>query len=159
MPTTADKKEGGVLYFAYGSNLNIEQMKSRCPAAQPLRRFKVTDARLVFRGFADCAYEPGAVCHGGVWRITPQCEAALDIYEEVTSGMYRKELVELPAPIEGEAQLMLYIMNSTGIMPPSLSYLEVIRQGYRDFKLPVAALDHAVRTSRNASSPAASGSL
>jgi hypothetical protein len=134
-----------VLYFAYGSNLNIKQMKSRCPAAQPLRRFKVADARLVFRSFADCVHEPGAVCHGGVWRITPQCEAALDIYEELVSGLYRKERIELSEPIEGEGELMLYLMNSTGIMPPSLSYLDVIRQGYRDFELPIAALDDAVR--------------
>lgn len=136
-----------MLYFAYGSNLNVEHMKVQCPAARPLRRFSITNARLVFRRYADCVREPGAVCHGGLWRITPPCEAALDIYEDVAGGLYRKQRVELSAPVDGGTEMLVYVMNSTDIVPPSPSYLELIRQGYRDFELPAAALDDAERTS------------
>jgi hypothetical protein len=137
-----------MLYFAYGSNLNIEQMKRRCPGATPLGRFSLTDARLVFRGVADCIYEAGAICEGGLWEITPQCEHALDIYEGISGGLYRKEYVESDA-----GPILLYQMNSTGIYPPSFGYLATIRRGYADFKLPVSALSDAVKASHDDKHP------
>ena len=136
------------LCFAYGSNLNIAQMAQRCPAAEPLYRLRLQGWRLVFRGVADCIQEEGAVCYGGVWRITPACERALDAYEAVASGMYRRVFLKLKQPSLGEARMLIYCMNSTGIMPPSEYYLDVIREGYRDFSMPRAAhtmLNRAVR--------------
>jgi hypothetical protein len=47
-----------MLYFAYGSNLNIAGMAQRCPAAKPVSRFLLPNARLVFRGVADCIDDP-----------------------------------------------------------------------------------------------------
>lgn len=148
IPVAEKSPEGGVLYFAYGSNLNIADMRMRCPAAQPLRSLTIAGARLVFRRFADCVPEPGAACHGGLWRITPPCEAALDVYEELASGLYRKQVVVLTAPLDGELEVLMYVMNAVDIAPPSPGYLEVLRHGYRDFGLPVAALDEAARASR-----------
>lgn len=133
-----------MLYFAYGSNLNIAAMAARCPAAEPLTGFRLPDARLVFRGVADCIYAPGEKCPGGIWRITPECEAALDRYEGVASGLYWKHFLPVRAP-GGETQMLVYVMNSTGILPPSVQYLETIKQGYRDFDLPLRYLKKAVR--------------
>jgi hypothetical protein len=106
----------------------------------------------VFRGVADCVYEPGSQCPGALWKITPACEAALDRYEGVAGGFYRKEYAELSG-IDGETHLMYYAMNSTGIFPPSVAYLNVIRQGYRDFKLPLGSLEDAVRASYDDKAP------
>src|SRR5215471_3552853 len=106
-----------MLCFAYGSNLHVGQMAQRCPAAKPLGRIILPDWKLVFRGVADCVPEPGAVCYGGVWRITQDCERALDRYEGVRSGAYRKQYVPVTGDVEGEA--LIYVMNSTGIFPPS----------------------------------------
>jgi hypothetical protein len=125
--------------FAYGSNLNLAQMARRCPAAVPLGRWRLADWRLVFRGVADCIPEPGAVCYGGVWRITPRCEHALDAYEGIGSGMYAKTYIPIKRTPQGETELLIYTMNSTGIMPPSESYYDVIKRGYRDFRMPRAA--------------------
>jgi hypothetical protein len=141
------------LYFAYGSNLNIEQMAYRCPAAKPLKRFIMPDMRLVFRGVADVIEEPGATCPGGLWLITPDCEAALDLYEGIRSGMYRKVEVKLPEPIYGATHVMYYAMNSTGIFPPSFHYLAGIRQGYRDFKLKQKPLNDAVAAAYDDKAP------
>lgn len=141
-----------MLYFAYGSNLNLAQMRVRCPKAKPVGSITLRDSRLVFRGVADCAYEPGATIPGGLWRITPECEAALDRYEGVASGMYRREMVPLTG-FDGETEMLLYAMNSTGIMPPSEGYLASIVQGYRDFKLPIKYLRDAVRASWDDKSP------
>jgi AIG2-like family len=109
-------------------------MAQRCPGAKPLGRIKLSGWKLVFRGVADAIQEPGAFCYGGVWRITPEDEVALDTYEGVRPGLYRKEYI--PIVPYGEDCMLIYTMNSTGIFPPSESYLECIKQGYRDFKMP-----------------------
>lgn len=146
------------LYFAYGSNLNIAQMRVRCPLATPIGKFKVNDLRLVFRGVADVVDEPGAFCWGGLWRITEQCEVALDRYEgfraeDPAAGMYRKEYFPLREPWEGHEQVLFYQMNSTGIYPPSEGYLNCIMQGYRNFRLPLSYLRDAVRASWDDKAP------
>lgn len=147
------------LYFAYGSNLNVAQMKRRCPRAIPLRRWKLGNARLLFRGVADCVLDEGSACYGGMWLITPECERALDAYEgfrrdEPECGMYRKIHMPLPGPMhDGHTALMYYAMNSEGIMPPSGGYLDSIIQGYRDFKLPMRPLKDAVAASHEYKNP------
>jgi len=128
-----------MIYFAYGSNLNIGQMSYRCPGAVALGWAKLKDWRLVFRGVADCVREEGAFCYGGVWRLTPECERTLDVYEGIRSGMYRREMIPLARPCDGEHETLIYTMNSIGIMPPSAAYLRSIEQGYRDFRLPKVA--------------------
>jgi hypothetical protein len=126
------------LMFAYGSNLNLAQMHRRCPNAKPLGRFKLPDWRLVFRGVADCIPEEGSFCYGGAWVITDRCEEALDIYEGVDSGMYRKEYIRLK-PHKYGSEMLVYCMNSTGIAPPSQYYFDSIKDGYRDFGMPKEA--------------------
>jgi hypothetical protein len=135
-----------VLYFAYGSNLNVLHMAQRCPAAIPVGRFYLPHARLVFRGVADCIADANSQCPGGIWKITPECEQALDHYEGIAGGLYRKVFLPI-APIDDETELMLYTMHSEGIYPPSQVYLDSIKQGYRDFNLPLASLRAAVKAS------------
>ena len=136
-----------MLYFAYGSNTCMASMKARCPAAVPLRKMMLRDSALVFRHVADCIWEPGSKTPGGIWKITDACEEALDRYEGIHRGLYRKESVTLAEPFHGETEVMLYVMNSTGILPPSPGYLDIIKQGYRDFGLPLSALRAAVKRS------------
>lgn len=129
------------LYVAYGSNLCMDHMAARCPGAQALGTSHINDMRLIFRHVADVIHAKGYQVPVGVWRITRQCEAALDRYEGVKGGLYRKEYVTFPK--HGPA--LIYMMNSTGIMPPSEFYLDTIREGYGDFGLNTKPLDAAVR--------------
>lgn len=148
-----------MLYFAYGSNLNIKQMKYRCPKAVALGNFYLRDARLIFRGVADCIYLPGAICPGGIWSITKDCERALDRYEgfhedDLEGSMYRKQILKIRnADDEVSMEVMIYRMNSTGIFPPSQSYLDTIAEGYRNFKLPLKRLRQAVKRSYDNKAP------
>lgn len=147
-----------MLYAAYGSNLNVAQMRTRCPDAVPLGSIMLTNTRLVFRGVADVIREDGATCPVGLWRITPRCEAALDRYEGYRpeypdSGMYRKEIVEVAGLPDGETEIMLYCMNSTGIYPPSEGYYQCIVQGYKDFEMDRAPLRLALKHSHDEKRP------
>jgi len=115
----------------------MAQMTQRCPKAEALGRLTLPDRRLVFRGVADCIAEPRAICYGGLWRITPECERALDHYEGVARGTYRKEYIRLEARPDDE--ILIYCMNSTKVFPPSEGYLASITEGYRDFAMPRTA--------------------
>lgn len=144
------------IYFAYGSNLNRDQMARRCPDAVPLDSLELPGARLVFRGVADVVFEDGATCPGGLWQITPACEAELDRYEGFQpdgGGMYRKVYVPVEGLPDGETEVMLYVMNSTGIMPPAVWYYNAIAEGYEDFGLSPIELRKALKHSHDAKRP------
>lgn len=131
------------LYLAYGSNLNKNQMRRRCPTARPLGSLMLQDAQLVFRGVADVIYMPGGQVPVGVWRIHRDDEAALDRYEGVHGKFYTKEMVELD---DGQ-EALLYVMNSQGVYPPSQYYYDVVKKGYADFGLEIGYLSNALKQS------------
>ena len=58
-----------MLYFAYGSNLNKQQMSIRCPKAKALGAAYIVGWRLVFRGVADIerTNDPSAMLPVGFW--------------------------------------------------------------------------------------------
>lgn len=136
-----------MLYFAYGSNLNIENMAHRCPAAKKVGRLFVEDAALVFRGVADVTIRENSVVPGGLWEITRACERSLDQYEGVASNFYLKRYLTIKRKGKKEQVLFYQMRMSTGVQPPSEFYLEVIAQGYRDFNLPLEVLDAALAES------------
>ena len=140
-----------MLYFAYGSNLNISQMRVRCPQAKKVGPLILPGSQLVFRGVADVEYQPGAVVHGGVWNITPQCLRALDLYEGVrgdAEGMYYRDYfkVRYHGSIE---DVLVYRMTRGGYYPPGRDYYQSILQGYKDFNLDPTHLQQAARRSAN----------
>lgn len=119
-----------MLYLAYGSNLHIGQMSGRCPAADPIRAFDLPDWKLVFRSVADIEPEIGASVPVALWDISKRCEKALDIYEGVAHGMYRKEFVEVD-----EGQALVYLMNSDELYPAGHYYYNTILGGYQDWEM------------------------
>lgn len=138
----------GKLYWAYGSNLNVKQMKIRCPKAKKIAAFPLEGGQLVFRGVADVISDPKSLVMGGLWEITPDCEKALDAYEGVRgdAGMYTKEYIDATHRGE-EISILWYKMNSEGVMPPSQHYFDVIAQGFDDFGLDKSFLHEALERS------------
>lgn len=137
------KKE--MIYIAYGSNMNIEQMKRRCPKAIPIGKGILKDYKLVFKGVADVIKSPGDEVPIAIWKITEECEKALDRYEGFPH-LYRKEYVTVE--IEGKEETgMVYVMNRGNIAPPNCYYYNVIHEGYKDFKINKNALEKAYRES------------
>lgn len=135
------------LMIAYGSNLSKAQMRRRCPTARPLGKFMFRDARLVFRSVADLEFVPGAQTPCALWSVGPDDEHALDGYEGIASGVYFKTR-EITLEYQGKRRpSLLYLMNSDAIYPPSRYYVDIIRQGYRDFNLDQSYLDDAIRRS------------
>jgi len=138
------------LYIAYGSNLHIKGMQSRCPDAKPIGPLMMGNARLVFRGVADVQVEPDSMCPAGLWEISERDEERLDIYEGVRNGLYQKHWVKLPSR---RRKALIYLMPDRGIFPPSAWYANVLRDGYRQFKLDESFLDEAIRHSFDQKAP------
>ena len=90
-------------YIAYGSNLNIPQMRMRCPTARIIGTSELPDHRLLFRGSQTGAYltvEPyeGESVPVAVWEVSARDETALDRYEGFPRFYYKAELT---LPITG----------------------------------------------------------
>ena len=100
-------------YIAYGSNLNLRQMKMRCPTAKVMGTAVIKDYELLFKGSLTGAYltiEPkkGSEVPVAVWTVTETDEEALDRYEGCPVFYYK-----------------------IGI--PSLSYVRTCLEGYISF--------------------------
>ncbi len=52
------------LYFAYGSNINLDQMEYRCPDAKVVGPVMLDNYELLFRGCATIAPKDGSTVHG-----------------------------------------------------------------------------------------------
>lgn len=141
------RKNGRLLYFAYGSNLSVAQMKKRCPKARKFKPLYITDGRLVFRGHADLQTFEGGRIAGGLWEITEECERALDWNEGVSTGTYAKRYLTFRMSGGAIRDCLFYKMRLGGIQPPSQEYLNTIAQGYRDFDLDLSLLDEALERS------------
>ena len=144
-------------YIAYGSNLNIRQMRMRCPGARVIGTSEVRDYELLFKGSKTGSYltiEPkaGASVPVAVWEVTERDEMALDHYEGFPDFYYKAEMV---LPIKGiktgkvrRRRVFVYIMHeerSLGL--PSASYVAVCREGYDAFGFGQRYLTDAIQRS------------
>ncbi len=131
-------------YIAYGSNMNVEQMRHRCPRAVVVGTSTVKDYELLFRGGkhgAVATIEPreGESVPVVIWSIAPTDERSLDIYEGYPR-LYEKEnfVVELNGE---EITAMAYIMTPGRTQgAPAPYYLQTIECGYDKFDIPKKGL-------------------
>ena len=138
------------LYFAYGANTNVAAMARRCPKAQPLGPMNFKDYKLVFRGVADIVPCKGEQVFGALWRITDECEQALDAFEGFPN-LYTKIYGELTSKGKTE-EVMMYAMtpeHHRGTGAPSATYEATLRQGYCTFGLPQSQIDDAIAAAKN----------
>ena len=126
------------LYFAYGANLHLDNMRSRCPDAVAIQPFHLEDHRLAFSGVATILPEQASRVPGALWAISEADERALDQFEG-WPYLYRKETIR-----QDGIEFMVYVMNSTIAGEPSKPYLDTIAAGYQDWGLALEDLDTAV---------------
>lgn len=75
-----------MLYVAYGSNLNVQQMSYRCPGATVAFTGYLINWKLLYRGshtgsYATVKRQKGSRVPVAVWNIDSKNEKALDLYE------------------------------------------------------------------------------
>lgn len=144
-------------YIAYGSNLNINQMKYRCPAARIIGTSKLKDCHLLFKGSKTGSYltiEPqkGSIVPVAVWEVTADDEIRLDRYEGYPHFYYKADLaISVKGIRTGKIRnrtAFVYIMREDRpIGIPSKQYVEVCAEGYQDFGFDLNPLLEAVNYS------------
>lgn len=118
-------------YMAYGSNMNIEDMKLRCPAAKVVGRRYLNGYRLMFNRYATIVEDKNSSVPVLIWEISDNDENQLDIYEGYPK-LYHKETIK--GFIEGEREeIMVYVMNEFVPTPPTKEYFCTILSAYRTF--------------------------
>lgn len=138
-----------MLYFAFGSNLNIAQMNRRCPGSRVFGAATVKNWRLEFRGVADVVRKRGAKVRGGLWTVTADDVRKLDAYEGFPRLYTRREVVAIDAT-GTKRRAFLYVMRGGVISAPNPGYLGTILTGFRDFGLPIGPLAAAVDRAQRA---------
>jgi hypothetical protein len=144
------------LYVAYGSNLNKQQMKGRCPDAKFVGTGVIENYELQFKGslygaHATIAPKEGASVPVGLWTIQSRDESRLDMYEGYRKTGYRyydKEQVRVNMTNGGSVIGMVYIMDQKmDFGQPTPGYYDTVREGYANCGLDETVLEQALNSS------------
>ena len=131
-------------YIAYGSNLNIEQMKNRCKDAVKIGSAFLEGYKLVFDEYLTIEKEPGKKVPVGIWELSLDDVKSLDVYEGYPN-YYSKQYLDID--YNGKIiNALVYIKNKHNALPIFLSfdYFNICLKGYEDFDLDVSYLQEAI---------------
>lgn len=140
-----------MLYFAYGSNMDWDQMKKRCPSARFVGAAVLRDHRLAFTrrsvqrgcGVADAVPDQGAVIWGAVFEIADLDIGRLDAVEGYRPGRrgnaYRREERHVFVAGDDKQPLVaaVYFGQPENSPPlPNQEYKNLIVDGAKCWRLP-----------------------
>ena len=140
-----------IWYFAYGSNLNVAQMKKRIGEWKAERKAALKNYRLTFNGYsakwdnkgvADIVESEGNSVKGAIYRISEEQLAILDICEGYKGiegrNIYNRNVPERPMYVisggEEVGVVTYYVADAarqSKFNKPSDKYLETIIEGLR----------------------------
>jgi len=137
---------GGVInlhYFAYGSNMNWQQMQRRCPSSRfvcvarlPDYQFGITrHSRLRDCGTANVFPAPGCEVWGIVYDVNDPDLTILDSFEDG----YRREILSLQPIEDGKPplQALVYVADIEHNVPrPNGEYRRLMLEGAKHWQLP-----------------------
>ena len=131
-----------MLYFAYGSNLNLFQMKRRCKDSVFLKKYELKGYKLNFRSkyrAADIEKNKKSSVQGALFEISKSDEKKLDVYEDFPI-LYKKYYFYYYGK-----KVMTYTMNKKTVFRfPTERYLNIVKRGYKDCRLDIKFLKKAL---------------
>jgi hypothetical protein len=132
-----------VLYFAFASNMDVAQMAARCAGAGSRGVAELRDHRFGVgrRGYATVIREPGATVYGILWELRPEHEAALDVYEGVRHGLYRKVWLPVRSADGTDLKAIVYVAGDPARGNPVAGYLEKVVAAAEAHSLPAAYVE------------------
>ena len=147
-----------MLYFAYGSNMDEQRVKTadRCPNARFIFNALLPAHRLVFTRGADAAScaadavpDPAASVWGVVYDITDSDRRQLDAREGGAIHAYRARevLVHPHGDTEQRVMVLTYSASDPSDIqrPPTREYLDYLLGGARRWGLPADYIAHLER--------------
>ena len=128
-----------MLHFAYGSNMDRASMLRRCPGACAVGPARLDHWGFVVTrdGYASIVQRPGGVVHGVLWRLSARDLAALNAYESLDSGLYRRRMLAVSR--DGRrVRAVVYLAREARAGRPKPGYQALVVAAARAWDLPAA---------------------
>ena len=141
-----------IKYFAYGSNLDLPQMKSRCPESKLISKGSLSGYRLTFNrfssgwggGVADVIQAQGSKVWGLVFEISDTDLERLDRYEgyhKDETSLYERWKTVIDTPNGQICDVWVYtVAEKQKFVKPTLEYLQIIKDAAKKWNFPKAYL-------------------
>ena len=138
-------------YFAYGSNMDRAAMRKRCPTARALGPAVLHGWRFMIMtsGYGSIAPRAGACVHGVLWRLAPRDLAALNAYEALDSGLYRRRMLTVLAE-RRRRRALVFVGRRHGEGRPRPGYMGLVVAAARGWNLPARYVRALARWSPSA---------
>jgi len=129
------------LVFAYGANLDVPAMTRRCPRSRAVGPARLMRHRLAVmrEGWLTVVRDARENVHGLLWDIALSDVAALDRFEGVGTGLYRKILQSVATP-GGARRALVYVGANAGPGIADPAYIEGVIAAATALKLPATAI-------------------
>ena len=125
-------------HFGYGSNLNMEFLRSYCPSAEFIMRAYLPNYEVQFRfwserrqgGISTIIEKPGGLVHGVIYDVPEEELLDLDVLESVPQGLYRREtFLVLGEDMKWHGADLYRVAEPKGPFTPARSYVELMITG------------------------------
>ena len=137
------------LYFAYGSNMDVDAMARRCPRSKALGLARLERHRLAVmrEGWLTTVRDPASAVHGVLWDLDLSDAAALDRYEGLLQGLYAK-LMQAVIAERAPKRAIVYFGANAGPGVPRPAYIAEVLAAAKSWPVSeqgVAALERLAR--------------
>ena len=122
-----------LLYVAYGSNMNREQMLYRCPNAVEICGTYIEGWQLTMPFYANIEPQPGSRTPAIIWKINKDDELALDSYEGYPNLYGKADIIVAVngSPISAMAYIMADEYKNRSDLKAWNGYEEMIVRAYK----------------------------
>ena len=144
-----------IKYFAYGSNLDLAQMKIRCPSSELISKGSLSGYRLPFNryssgwggGVADVIQGKGSEVWGLEFELSDSHLKRLDSYEGCyndQTSLYERWKAIINTPKGQISDVWVYtVVEKQKFVQPTLEYLQIIKDAAVRWNFPKITEDKA----------------
>ena len=141
-----------IKYFAYGSNLDLSQMKRRCPSSKLISKGSLSGYRLTFNkfssgwggGVADVIQDQGSKVWGLIFELSDTDLERLDRYEgyhKDWTNLYERWKAVIDTPNGQICDVWVYtVVEKQKFVKPTPEYLQIIKDAAVKWNFPKAYL-------------------
>ncbi|GIW65482.1 MAG: hypothetical protein KatS3mg095_0001 [Candidatus Parcubacteria bacterium] len=142
-------------YFAYGSNMDLEQMKRRCPNSEFVKVAKLEGYQFVYDGYssirkgavANIVKKEDSIVYGALFKISDEDEEKLDKYEGYPN-FYDKKTVKAKDKEGNEYDAFVYYREPKEEGFPSKEYENIVVSAAYKLNLPKDYIDKYLKKNK-----------
>ena len=136
-------------YIAYGSNLSVAQMNSRCPDAIPIGTAMLNGYKLLFKGPATIDSVDGCSVPVAIWNTSEEDEKKLDEFEGYPYAYEKGKAVVSVRRLDGGELMAVegFFYRKPDRFPlwtPRHKYFRLLMDAYRYWNFPFSTLKQAL---------------